>query len=140
MDTVQETLSCPFDCRDFLKQCRIEKVEIYKERQLLSRASRCLGVVCLKEYDQMTDYFQAQIREMIPDLPKSMTVQVVPVYAPQDLTVVLKEPDVIWKLLGVSNLHVFLKIQEMPADEEKALIIRCSNENRFRYKNRWQWF
>lgn len=134
MDTVQETLSCPFDCRDFLKQCRIEKVEIYKERQVLSASIEMPRVVCLKEYDQITDYFQTQIREMIPDLPNSMIVQVVPIYAPQDLAQILQEPDVLWKLLNVSNLHVFLKIQEAPAEDEKTIIIRCSNEIAFRTK------
>lgn len=134
MDTVQEVISCPFDCREFLKQCRIEKVEIYKERQLLSASIQMPRVVNVNEYDQMTAYFQTQIREMIPDLPKTMSVRVVPEYAPQELAHVLAQADVLWKLLGVSNLHVFLKIEEMPGDDEKAVLIRCSNDIAYRTK------
>ncbi|MDO4280129.1 MAG: PolC-type DNA polymerase III [Peptococcaceae bacterium] len=122
--------SAQFDCKDFVKHCNVKKIEIFKDKQLLSASVQLPRVVDAEAYGQLTHFYREQIQSAIPNIPASFQVELVPIYEENTPEAICQAPDVLWQLLHVHNLHVFLKLQHMP--EDGAVLIRCSNEIAYR--------
>ena len=129
MSTAQEEKTRSFDCCDYAKHCTVKKIELFKERRLLSASIQMPQIISFDEYGQLTAYYRAQMQEVLPE-SAHLEVQVVPIYGGKTLAEVVAEPDILWQLLGVTNFHIFLKIEELSAEE--AVLIRCSNKIAYR--------
>lgn len=129
MSTAQTERTQQFDCSDYAKHCTVKKIELFKEKRLLSASIQMPQIISFDEYGQLTAYYRAQMREALPE-SASLDVQLVPIYGGQSVAEVVAEPEVLWQLLGVANFHIFLKIEQQA--EADAVRIRCSNKIAYR--------
>lgn len=129
MSTAQEEKTRSFDCLDYVRHCTVKKIELYKDRRLLTARIQMPQVINVDEYGQLTAFYARQMQDALPEVAH-LEIALIPIYGTRDLADVVKEADVLWRLLGVENFHIFLKIEEEKA--KNAVLIRCSNQIAYR--------
>ena len=129
MSTAQEEKTRSFDCLDYVRHCTVKKIELYKDRRLLTARIQMPQVINVDEYGQLTAFYARQMQDALPEVAH-LEIALIPIYGTRDLADVVKESDVLWRLLGVENFHIFLKIEEEKA--KNAVLIRCSNQIAYR--------
>ena len=134
MEAVQKETLCQNESYDYIKNCRVEKVEVYKEQNLLLAHMQLPHIVGLQEYRDINALLQTQLKNIMSDLVGDMNVKILPLYSSAEINDVIQESDVLWDLLNVSNLHIFLKIKEILNDEQRTVVICCSNEIAYKGK------
>lgn len=129
MSTAQEEKTRSFDCLDYVRHCTVKKIELYKDRRLLTARIQMPQVINVDEYGQLTAFYARQMQDALPEVAH-LEIALIPIYGTRDLADVVKEADVLWRLLGVENFQVFLKIDEHAGKD--AVTIRCSNQIAYR--------
>lgn len=129
MSTAQEEKTRSFDCLDYVRHCTVKKIELYKDRRLLTARIQMPQVINVDEYGKLTAFYARQMQDALPEVAH-LEIALIPIYGTRDLADVVKEADVLWRLLGVENFHIFLKIEEEKA--KNAVLIRCSNQIAYR--------